>query len=189
MTLRDLYYNYTGYPNYYEDGGLVGRPNGVQLIPIEKDVITPQNSVNPNTGDEGGGSKFLNFMNNSGGGGWANAIAPAATNIANAFLDTEASTADRVAGALGIPALANQWRADTTKGDAKLKEMQTNLASSTNTNYIQDASSNFGANNAIKLNNKSIISPISSASGLNSNAVAEPASPKSNAVDLSKGLA
>ena len=113
-----------------------------------------------------GDNKFLTAMNSSGGGGWAAAIGPAATNIANAFTDTESSTAERVAGAMGIAALAKQWTADTSKGDAKLKEMQNNLISSAKPNYIQDASSTWGANNAVKLNSKSIISPISSVSGL-----------------------
>ena len=44
--------------------------------------------------------------------------------------------------------------------------MQNNLISSAKPNYIQDASSTWGANNAVKLNSKSIISPISSVSGL-----------------------
>lgn len=93
------------------------------------------------------------------GGSWGNAIAPAATNIANAFADTESPIADRVAGALGIPMLSKIWRADTTKGDANLKLAQQNL-DNFNKNYIQDASSSWGAANAIKLNNKPIL-PIS----------------------------
>ena len=163
MTLRNLYYNYTGYPNYYEEGGLVGRPNGVQLIPIETKGISPSDAVN-NVNAEGG-NKFMDFMNSS-GGGWASAIAPAATNITNAFLDTEASTADRVAGAMGIPVLAKQWTADTTKGDKYLKDLALQNTGIKKPNYIQDASSAWGANNAIKLNAQNNISPISPESAL-----------------------
>lgn len=159
MTLRDLYYNYTGYPNVYEDGGIVGRPNGVQLIPIKTAGISPQGV--PNSGSNGGGgSKFLNFMNGGGGTPWGSIISAAGTNIANAFLDTEASTAERVAGAMGIPALANQWRADTSKGDAYIKDMQNSMDLNSK-NYIQDASSSWGGANAVKQNLKTNISPIS----------------------------
>lgn len=114
--------------------------------------------------------KTVDFGNNggdtkdseSGGSGvpWGAVIGAAGTNIANAFLDTEASTADRVAGALGIPALANQWRADTTKGDAFLKSAQANLDAYKKNNYIQDASSTSGASNAVKLNNQQSVMPI-----------------------------
>jgi hypothetical protein len=99
-------------------------------------------------------------MNNSGGGGWANAIMPAATNAVNALTNTEASTAERVATAMGIPALAKIWTADNTAGDANLKAMQSNIDILAKQNLIQDASSTFGANNAVKLNNK-FIAPVS----------------------------
>ena len=158
MTLRNLYYNYTGYPNYYAPGGNLN----FQEVTEEGNPDLYNEQLENQKGD----NKFLNFMNSSGGGGWASAIAPAATNIANAFLDTEASTADRVAGALGISALAKQWTADTTKGDKYLKGLAIQNTGIKKPNYIQDASSAWGANNAIKLNAQNNISPISPESAL-----------------------
>lgn len=121
-----------------------GTPNGE----------TVDNNAFANGKGESNGTK-------SGGGVPWGAIASAAgTNIANAFLDTEAPIADRVAGALGIPALANVWKADTTKGDAFLKNAQANLDAYKKNNYIQDASSTSGAANAVKLNTKQSIMPV-----------------------------
>ena len=156
MTRRNLYYNYIGYPNYYAPGGNL---NFQEVLEEENAAEYAKQVANQKE------NKFLDAMNNN-GGGWASAIAPAATNIANAFLDTEASTADRVAGAMGIPVLAKQWTADTTKGNQYLKGLALQNTGIKKPNYIQDASSAWGANNAIKLNAQNNISPISSESAL-----------------------
>ena len=156
MTRRNLYYNYISYPNYYAPGGNL---NFQEVLEEENAAEYAKQVANQKE------NKFLDAMNNN-GGGWASAIAPAATNIANAFLDTEASTADRVAGAMGIPVLAKQWTADTTKGDKYLKGLALQNTGIKKPNYIQDASSAWGANNAIKLNAQNNISPISSESAL-----------------------
>ena len=142
--------NLSPYANYYAVGGNTGF----------KEVLEEENPVEFNRQLETQkDNKFLDFMNNSGGGGWAAAIAPAATNAINAITNTEASTAERVATAMGIPALAKIWTADTTAGDANLKAMQSNIDNFAKQNLIQDASSTFGANNAVKLNNK-FIAPV-----------------------------
>jgi hypothetical protein len=244
MTLRDLYYNYTGYPednmpkehlttnklNIYGGGGLgnffgnIGRwvahpfnktaryNASVQSNPNSygSGEITNFNTTGNGTTDWGSiggfatgqtsqnnitnpyqgttmmeqsfaqtgtptaetvdGNAFADISKSGksegtwtrGGGGipWGSIVSAAGTNIANAFLDTEASTADRVAGALGIPALANQWRADTSKGDAYIKDMQNSMDLNPK-NYIQDASSSWGGANAVKQNLKTNITPIS----------------------------
>ena len=152
MTLRNLYYNYTGYPNYYAPGGNLG----FQEVTEEGNPDLYNEQLTKQKGE----NKFLNAMNSSGGGGWAAAIGPAATNATNALLDTEASAADRVAGALGISNLAKIWKADTAAGDANLKLAQQNL-DNFNKTYIQDASSAWGGANAVKLNNQQTIAPIS----------------------------
>ena len=170
--------NLSPYANVYEDGGgMVYNPNATGFVRGNFSTDWTPQGISPNDAvlsdyqqkmvnkadmkqaiaEKGDG--FLNTMNSSGGGGWAAAIAPAATNMINAITDTEASTAERVATAMGIPALAKIWTADNTAGDANLKAMQSNIDTFAKQNLIQDASSTFGANNAVKLNNK-FIAPV-----------------------------
>lgn len=176
MTLRNLYYNYTGYPNYFDDGGIVYiqdnngfvRPDSVQTINGNyTSGINPQNTVlndyqlnQVKKAEEKQTSRekaqnFIDNMNGGGASGW-NAIGPAASNIASAFLDTESDLADRTAAAMGMPALANIWKADWKKGNEALTDYRNKLNNIKKNSFIQDANSSWGAANAVKLNSKPI---------------------------------
>lgn len=89
------------------------------------------------------------------GGGfgmWGNVINGAANNMITAFTDPNMKAGDRVATILGMPNLAKNWRADTTKGDANLTEMTNRINNATN-RLIQDSNDTQGAFAAIKNNN------------------------------------
>lgn len=89
------------------------------------------------------------------GGGfgmWGNVINGAANNMITAFTDPNMKVGDRVATILGMPNLAKNWRADTTKGDANLTEMTNRINNATN-RLIQDSNDTQGAFAAIKNNN------------------------------------
>lgn len=89
------------------------------------------------------------------GGGfgmWGNVINGAANNMITAFTDPNMKVGDRVATILGMPSLAKNWRADTTKGDANITEMTNRINNATN-RLIQDSNDTQGAFAAIKNNN------------------------------------
>lgn len=89
------------------------------------------------------------------GGGfgmWGNVINGAANNMITAFTDPNMKVGDRVATILGMPNLAKNWRADTTKGDANITEMTNRINNATN-RLIQDSNDTQGAFAAIKNNN------------------------------------
>lgn len=79
-------------------------------------------------------------------------IAAAGQNLITAFTDPNMKAGDRVATILGMPDLAKNWRADTTKGDANIAEMTNRINNATN-RLIQDSNDTQGAFAAIKNNN------------------------------------
>lgn len=95
--------------------------------------------------------------NGSGGGSgvnWGGVIGAAVTNVANSITDPNATTAQKVANALGAPEMAKIWSADWDKANAQLKGIQENIAAFNNKNYIQDSNDIQGAGAGLKLNNK-----------------------------------
>lgn len=99
-----------------------------------------------------------NAADNGGNGGsgvnWGGVIGAAATNVANSLTDPNATTAQKVANALGAPEMAKIWSADWDKANTQIKGIQENIASFNNKNYIQDSNDIQGAGAGLKLNNK-----------------------------------
>lgn len=102
--------------------------------------------------------------NPSGGNtNWGGVIGAAATGIINGIKDNDWSTKEgRTRGifqSLGFADAANNWLADTSKGDANLTEMHNRINDATN-RYITDSNDTQGAFSAIKNNNNiNLINP------------------------------
>lgn len=102
-----------------------------------------KDAVNAAEANKGGGSNV-----NIGG-----AIGAAANNIATALSNPELKKSEKVATALGAPALAKIWSPNTEVADNALKEAQNRINSATN-RYITDANDTQGAFSGIKENNR-----------------------------------
>lgn len=160
---RNKYMTDWRYPNYFEDGGgLYGRPDtslglttqqmlqrdGQQMLDYGKQLADQKNQQMMQDFN-----KSQNFQNTIGKiGGALGTAGPAIENMVNTFNDPNAKAADKWAAALGIPELANVWKADTSKGDALEKSYAERLNNFKNS-YIQDSNDTNGAFSAISSNN------------------------------------